>query len=137
MHHYVGFYILGLEFRIENVQNLAMDLIRRYYRGANMTAPAYRLEYVYENTDEDNLMRRFLVVTAAYRALCEGRISESVQEVVEKGGPLASDFVKALCGLHGNGLVDVRRGSSCAWHTHEGGAKCPAAGKGGLEPYES
>lgn len=48
-----------------------MDLVRHYYREQNMTAPSYRLEYIYAYTHGANHMRTFLVSTAAFRAMEE------------------------------------------------------------------
>lgn len=41
-----------------------------------MTAPAMRIEYVYAFTKGDNPMRRFMISTAAYRALIEAPKAE-------------------------------------------------------------
>lgn len=49
-----------------------MDLTRNYYATEHMSASPYRLEYIYAYTATSNPMRRFLVSTAAFRALAEG-----------------------------------------------------------------
>ncbi|EOD43137.1 putative btb poz-like protein [Neofusicoccum parvum UCRNP2] len=110
MQHYLCLYILATRFGCERLKNEVMDHVRAYYRGANMTAPAYRLEYVFDSTSGPNHMRRFLVHTAAYRYLCERepRLSDSMRGVVEKGGDLAVDFAEALAALHQSELGDVR-----------------------------
>ncbi|KAF2091910.1 hypothetical protein K490DRAFT_61345 [Saccharata proteae CBS 121410] len=128
MHHYLGLYIIGERFRIERLKNETTDLVRAYYRASNMTAPAYRLEYLYENTQGPNPMRRFLVTTTAYRFLCESDkgLGESMTRVLSKGGQLALDFITALATLHKNELQDVRRGTNCAFHIHEETPRCKA-----------
>ncbi|EKG10246.1 BTB/POZ-like protein [Macrophomina phaseolina MS6] len=120
MQHYLCLYVLATRFRVERLKNDVMDQIRAYYRKSNMTAPAYRLEYVFENTSGPNHLRRFLVSTAAYRYLCERepRLSDSMRGVVAKGGELTVDFAEALAALHQNELMDVRRGPDCAFHDH-------------------
>ncbi|TKA73964.1 hypothetical protein B0A49_02900 [Cryomyces minteri] len=143
MQHYLCLYVLAQRFEVEALQNLVMDLVRSYYRASNMTAPAYRLEYIYTSTRSACPMRTFLATTAAYRVLCEpastktaaAGMSDSVKGVLAKGGELAVDFAAALARLHGNGLVDVRRGADCEWHVHvrEGG-KCKVRA---LEPYQN
>jgi len=197
MHHYIGLYVIGVLFGIRGLQNAVMDAVRDYYRKGGMTAPAYRLEYVYEisaaalpaggsggaadhghgrgatlnpthgagPTDEDsstatpkhanltteksdkidksnanvnvapNAMQRFLISTAAYRILCESRISDSMREVVVRGGQLAVDLVGEIVRLHKDEVRDVRRSADCEFHVHERGERCRE--RRSLEPYES
>lgn len=134
MQHYLALYVLALHFRIERLCNEIMDMVRSYYRTANMTAPAYRLQYVYEHTDKPNAMRRFLINTAAYRALCEGGISGSIRDCLFKGGELSLDFMKALIDCHKSGMVDCRRGLDCLWHEHNESKRCK---KMDVEPWQS
>jgi hypothetical protein len=117
MQHYLALYVLALQFRIERLQNEILDHVRAYYRSANMTAPPYRLEYIYSATQGPNKMKAFLVATAAFRVSCEGALSEIMKDVVAKGGDLAVDLVGALA-LIVKGEGDVRRGGDCAWHEH-------------------
>lgn len=111
----------------------AMDLIRHYYASQNSTAPAYRLEYIYHVTRGDNLMRRFMINTAAFRALEEApkqeltantllhktfyapgtHVSESIRGVIAKNPEIAVDIVEALVKLHTNGDKDARHGLDC------------------------
>lgn len=83
MQHYLCLYVLAERFRIERLKNEVLDLVKAYYRTANMTAPAARLEYIYHATEGPNLMRRFLVTTAAYRLICErdGKVSNVMRQV--------------------------------------------------------
>lgn len=107
-----------------------MDLCRAYYRRESMTAPAYRIEYIYAKTSVPNHMRNFLVTTAAYRCLCDApiapgvHISNSTKDVLRKGGDLAVDFDEALIKLSLNGIVDVRKGPDCTFHEHSDGKVC-------------
>lgn len=143
LHHYLGLYIIATDFQIEALKNLVMNLVRHYYRAESMTAPAFRVEYIYNNTSGPNLMRNFLVNTAAYRALCGDEnaentgkgITESMKDVLRRGGDVAPDYAEALVYLTKNDLPDARVGDDCNWHEHEVTSKCePAAAP---EPYES
>lgn len=115
-----------------------MDLCRIYYRQNSMTAPAYRLEFIYTYTDVPNHMRNFLVTTAAYRCLCEAPaepgmyMSHSIKTLLEKGGDFAVDFAQALVKLGRNGIEDVRKGDPCTFHEHADGKRCP---RNVIEPY--
>jgi hypothetical protein len=119
MQHYLALYVLALQFRIEKLQNQILDRIRAYYRSANMTAPPFRLEYIYSATEGPNKMKEFLVATAAYRVGCEGGLSDIMKGVVVKGGDLAVNFVDALLKLlKEDAEGDVRIGPDCIWHEH-------------------
>ena len=102
-----------------------------------MTAPAYRLEYIYTLTATPNVMRDFLVSTAAFRCLCgeapaPGQyLSDSVLALFRRGGDLAADLGSALVRNARDGLVDARRGSDEVWHVGE------APVKELREPWES
>ena len=90
-------------------------------------------------TKTPNLMRNFLVQTAAYRALCESPpakgvyLSESIKGVVRKSADLAIDFPEALIKLSRNDVTDPRKGDTCTWHEHSDGKVCKAMS---TEPYE-
>ncbi|SMR41642.1 unnamed protein product [Zymoseptoria tritici ST99CH_1A5] len=130
LQHYLSLYVLARKFEIEQLENQVMDLTRAYYRAEKMTAPAFRLEYIYAYTTQANAMRSFLIQTAAYRAMCEQQtesdylISDSIREVLLQNNEMAVDFAEAVVGLAKNDLADPRRGSSCAWHSHEHTPAC-------------
>lgn len=113
-------------------QGTVMDLVRLYYHRQSMTAPAFRLEYIYTMTHLPNPMRRFLVQTAAFRALCESPLgkgvylSESIKGILKKGGDVAIDFAEALVKLSRDEITDPRKGDNCRWHEHSDGKLCPA-----------
>ena len=117
-----------------------MDLCRAYYRQHNMTAPVYRIEYIYTFTDTPNYMRKFLITTAAYRYLCDPPIApgthlpDTMRTILVKRGDVAVDFAEALINLNKNGLEDVRKGPNCAFHEHADGMFCPEAAN---EPWQS
>ena len=122
-----------------------MDTVRHYYAEQNMTAPAYRLEYIYTYTHSPNHMRSFLVSTAAFRCLEEtpnpdlaaanpmlhktfyapgSNVSESVKGVLAKNPEMAIDFIEALIEAKKDGEKDVRHGADCNWHVHDSTPKC-------------
>ncbi|CZT17481.1 uncharacterized protein RCC_03315 [Ramularia collo-cygni] len=117
--HYLDLYVLAKKSNIEELQNKVMDLIRNYYRAERMTAPAFRLEYIYTATHEPNAMKLFLLQSAAYRILCEQPddsghlISDSIRGTLSKNNEMAVDFAEAVIELSRNGLADPRHGSDC------------------------
>ena len=149
LQHYLCLYVLAARFEAESLKNRVIDLVRAYYRGQNMTAPAFRIEYVYASVDAKHglKMRKFLVGTAAYRAIVEAAsapktwvLSEPMRKMVAGGGDLAMDFAEAAVRLSSGeeGPVDVRRvgeDDCTVWHEHERTGVC---GKGvAREPWEA
>lgn len=152
LHHYLSLYILARKFEVEQLQNQVMDLVRHYYRAESMTAPAFRLSYIYANTSGPNMMRTFLVATAAYRvlskghdkssdvdeALKEGTVSDGMKDALRGGGDLAVDFVLKLVEISKNDMEDPRRGKDSDWHQHSEGpfGTTESAQADDPEPYE-
>jgi hypothetical protein len=112
-----------------------MDLVRHYYSTQNSTAPPFRIEYLYTFTHSPNMMRTFLVNTAAFRSLEEAPrtevtapgsvlhksyystgsyVSQSIKDMLAKHPDIAVDFVEQLVKLHRNGEADARKGPACA-----------------------
>jgi hypothetical protein len=96
LQHYLGLYVLALQFRIEKLHMQVLTQVKVYYRVYKMTASPFRLEYIYAATEGPNQMREFLVGTATERVVCEGRLSSVMKEVLAKRGDFAVDFVQAL-----------------------------------------
>ena len=96
-----------------------MDMVRHYYASQDMTAPAFRIEYIYAYTHESNLMRSFLVSTAAYCALVEASkntpepLTAALRELLTSNNEIALDFIDSMLFLEGNHLGDPRTGSKC------------------------
>ncbi|KAI9716961.1 MAG: hypothetical protein M1828_007475 [Chrysothrix sp. TS-e1954] len=111
--HYLCLYVLARRFQIEELQNTVMDCFREYYHEERMTAPAFRLQYIYGNTEGPCFMRQFLVYTAAYRASADDAdagLSDSIKGVLRGGGDLATDFAGALIAIGKDDRLDVRKG---------------------------
>jgi hypothetical protein len=132
-----------------------MDSVRHYYAEQNMSSPAYRLEYIYTYTHTPNLMRHFLISTAAYRCLEENHdltasnpalhrtltfyapgsnISDSMKATLAKKPEMAIDFIEELVRLKRSGEHDARHGADCDFHVHEHTPKCKVHRQ---EPWQS
>lgn len=117
---------------------IAIDLVRLYYHKNNMTAPTFRLEYIYTFTKTPNHMRKFLAETAAFRALCgepaakSVYLSDSMKTLINKGGDISVDYAHSLIKLTKEDFPDPRKGSKCDWHEHADGKLCE---KEDVEPY--
>ena len=105
-----------------------MDLIRTHYACDDLTAPPYRIEYIYTYA-VDSPMQGFLLATAAHRC-ARGKerpaVSDTLYAVLAKG-EMMREFIEYL--VH-NSEVDVRHGSKCAWHAHDVTPVCGPQGPG-------
>ncbi|KAK5674615.1 hypothetical protein LTS10_012616 [Elasticomyces elasticus] len=123
--HYLGLYVMAGKFGSEALMNDVIDLVRDYYTQGGLTAPPYRLQYIYTYTSEPNPMRKFLVSTAAWRSMYGGEgISDAMKEVLGDK-TLAVDYMQALIVLGKDDSKDPRKGSHCSWHTHYDTKMCP------------
>lgn len=136
LNHYIHLYNMGCEFKSEELQNMVMDMVRGYYRREQMTAPAFRLEFMYTSQYPNTQMYFFLVATAAYRALSEGKLSAAMETMFDYNHNwLSHDYIHALIKLHHDGMPDPRKGNDCEWHEHKNSEQCAAWE--GFEPFES
>jgi hypothetical protein len=124
LQHYIGLYCLSRGFETESLANITMDLIRKYYRQQDMTAPPFRLTFAFKNTYGPCALRNFLVATAAYRMLRQGSLSQVMTDLVEAGGELAASLMGMTLRLHVEGMWDPRTSSECVWHEHKSTPKC-------------
>ncbi|KAK4556678.1 hypothetical protein LTR86_006249 [Recurvomyces mirabilis] len=147
--HYLGLYVLGQKFGCEGLENDVMDHTRTYYHTSTMTASPFRCQYIYTYTPGPNLMRKFLISTAAWRALYDHTskpehndettntdtpgLSTAMMEVLAKDPIMSADFMHALIEFGRQVAGDPREGGRCVWHVHEGTSKCVEEG---LEPWE-
>ncbi|KAK5114572.1 hypothetical protein LTR85_010149 [Meristemomyces frigidus] len=110
--HYLGLYVLGRRFEAEALQNLVMDLLRAHYGAENLTAPPYRLEYIYTLANASP-MQGFLLATAAQRCKYskdQPAVSDTLFGVLQPRADLMRDFLEYV--IHADD-IDVRYGSNC------------------------
>ena len=142
--HVLNLYLIATKFMIEPLCNQVMDVMRRWFRENDTTASPFRVQTIYDGTTGDNKMRKFLIMTAAYRALCGSKnpnnsqwangVSDSMKKLLRPGGDLAVDYCEALVFLATHDLEDPRQGEDCFWHDHEDSPVCtPAASP---EPWD-
>jgi hypothetical protein len=96
-----------------------MDMIRHYYASQDMTASTFRIEYIYAYTHDSNLMRSFLLSTAAYCALVEALKSSpeplaiALRDLLAKNNEITLDFIDSMLSLQKSHLADPRAGAKC------------------------
>ena len=104
-----------------------MDNVRHYYRDNKHTASPFRIEYIYQFTEEGDYMRNFVTFTAATRCMKGGDLTPGVRQILEKGGCFAVDFAQAVLAFMRDPKIDVRLSPDCAWHTHKHSDACTAS----------
>lgn len=133
--HYMELYILSLRLSDEKLQNTIMDLVRHFYACDKLSVSPSRLEYIYHASTTtphpENMMKRFLITTAAFRSLAEGTsegkdawgrdvyVSGQMKALLEKNQEIMADLLNAVVRLHRDDMPDVRMGGNCVWHMHE------------------
>lgn len=124
LQHYLGLYCISRTLEIEALSNEAIDQVRKYYRARDMTAPPFRLDFIFKNTTGPCSMRTFLIATAAYRLLKEGHLSQVMTDLVQAGGELPSCLMEMILRLNKGGIWDPRSGPDCVWHEHKITSPC-------------
>ena len=106
-------YLLAEKLEIEKLSNEIVELVRQFYHDANAYPGLRRVQYIYANTDEDNLMREMMVSSIArFLALGDG-IPPHWNKALRHNGELAVDIIRAIQEWHleGKSVPDIRDGS--------------------------
>ena len=87
-----------------------VDAVREFYHGAASYPSLRRVQYVYENTEQDNPMREMLVGSVARFLTLGDSIPKHWAAALSRNGPLAVDIIRAIqeWNLEGRSVPDVR-----------------------------
>ena len=106
-------YFLAEKFEMAKLSEDVVETIRAFYHN-NETYPALRrVQYVYANTEEDNILREMMVSSVA-RYLTLADIMPPVWEkALKRNGQLAVDIIRSIQQWHleGKSLPDARDAS--------------------------
>ncbi len=90
-----------------------METVRAFYHN-NETYPGLRrVQYVYANTDEDNIMREMMVNSIARFLTLSDAIPQHWENALKKNGQLSVDIIRSIQQWHleGRSVPDARDAS--------------------------
>ncbi|KAL8689972.1 MAG: hypothetical protein Q9224_004517, partial [Gallowayella concinna] len=93
-------YFLAEKLQIEALGTEIVETVRAYYHN-NETYPGLRrVQYVYSNTDEDNVMREMMVGSIARYLTLADSIPEHWAKALKKNGQLSVDIIRSIQQWH-------------------------------------
>ncbi|KAL8827087.1 MAG: hypothetical protein Q9170_007150 [Blastenia crenularia] len=93
-------YFLAAKLQIVALETDIVDSVRAYYHN-NATYPGLRrVQYVYANTDEDNVMREMMVGSVARYLTLADSIPEYWAKALKKNGQLSVDIIRSIQEWH-------------------------------------
>ena len=118
-------YLLAEKLQMSALERDCVDTVRAYYH-ANETYPELRrVQYIYENTDEDNPLREMMVGSVARFLTLGERIPKHWDGALRNNGQLAVDIIRAIQQWHleGRSVPDAREGSVRGFSRVEGASE--------------
>ncbi|KAL8742719.1 MAG: hypothetical protein Q9190_004843 [Brigantiaea leucoxantha] len=103
-------YLLAQKLEVEGLCAEVVDVVREFYHREGTYPGLRRVQYVYANTEADNLMREMMVGSVA-RGLVLGRqIPSHWAKALKGNGQLGVDIIRSIqeWGLDGEVVPDVR-----------------------------
>ncbi|KAL8756073.1 MAG: hypothetical protein Q9184_004612 [Pyrenodesmia sp. 2 TL-2023] len=93
-------YFLASKLQITALETDIVDTVRAFYHN-NETYPGLRrVQYVYANTDEDNVMREMMVGSVARFLTLSDSIPEHWAKALKKNGQLSVDIIRSIQEWH-------------------------------------
>jgi hypothetical protein len=89
-------YLMGEKWQIAGLVREVLDAVRRFYRTTETYPGLRRVQYMYENTDEDSPMRQLLVSSVARMAVTGDGLPKHWERAMRKNGMLAVDVLRAI-----------------------------------------
>lgn len=106
-------YLLADKFQISKLAEDVVETVRAFYHN-NETYPGLRrVQYVYANTGEDDIMREMMVASVARYLTLSESIPPHWDRALRKNGQLAVDIIRAIQEWHleGRSVPDARDAS--------------------------
>ncbi|KAL8703916.1 MAG: hypothetical protein Q9201_002928 [Fulgogasparrea decipioides] len=93
-------YFLAAKLQITSLETEIVEIVRAFYHH-NETYPGLRrVQYVYANTEEDNVMREMMVGSVARYLTLADSIPEHWAKALKKNGQLSVDIIRSIQEWH-------------------------------------
>lgn len=115
-------YLLADKLEVEKLASEVVDTIRDFYYSTSTYPGLRRVQYIYSNTSEDNMMREMMVSSVARYLTLGDTIPKHWANALRKNGPLAVDIIRAIQEWHleSRSVPDVRDASADRGRTTKG-----------------
>jgi len=106
-------YLLADKFEVEKLASDVVDAVREFYHSTATYPGLRRVQYIYSNTSEDNMMREMMVSSIARYLTLGDAIPKHWANALRKNGQLAVDIIRAIQEWHleSRSVPDVRDAS--------------------------
>lgn len=115
-------YLLADKFEMEKLASDVVDVIRDFYHSTSTYPGLRRVQYIYSNTSEDNIMREMMVSSIARYLTLADSIPIHWAKALTKNGQLAVDIIRAIQEWHleSRSVPDARDASADRGRTTKG-----------------
>ena len=103
-------YFLSQTLEIEKLSEEVVETLRTFYHQHESYPSLRRVQYVYNNTDQDNEMREMMVGSVARYLTLSDAIPQHWENALKKNGQLSVDIIRSIQQWHleGRSVPDVR-----------------------------
>lgn len=115
-------YLLADKLEMEKLTSDIVDAVREFYYSTSTYPGLRRVQYIYSNTSEDNMMREMMVSSIARYLTLGDAIPKHWANALRKNGQLAVDIIRAIQEWHleSRSVPDVRDASVDRGRTTKG-----------------
>lgn len=93
-------YFLAERFEMEKLEEDVTETVRAFYHSHETYPALRRVQYVYANTEEDNVMREMMVSSVARYLTLADRMPPQWEKALKKNGQMAVDIIRSIQQWH-------------------------------------
>jgi len=116
-------YLISEKFEMKKLGLAVVDLVREFYHNTSTYPGLRRVQYIYNETDEDNEMREMMVSSIARQLTTSDKIPAHWASALKRNGQLGVDIIRSIQQWHieERSIPDVREGSQARGRMANGG----------------
>jgi hypothetical protein len=89
-------YLLAEKFEMVKLANDVVDTVREFYHQTSTYPGLRRVQYIYAETNEDNIMREMMVNSIARQLTTSSKIPAHWVKALQRNGQLAVDIIRSI-----------------------------------------